>query len=127
MKLLYTLLFLTFLALFCLATFVRADPPRVTIVAHLDTIECRVPVDSLNVWLDVIVEDITGSGFDLKDNPQDRTSFSIDLPKPLSCPLNDGVDVDQGFVRAACELTFYDLLHGKMHVDSARTNLACGQ
>ena len=100
-----------------------SDPPRVSILATDTQIECHIEPSSLNRWLDLIIEDSTGEGYDLADHP--RPLYSLDIPRPLSCPLSESPADERNFVRAACELQWFDLIRGKMRIDYARTNLVC--
>ena len=96
---------------------VGAQEPAVSIRVLKDAVECHVPHDDLNRWLDIVVEDVTGSGHDLTDTEQ--TTFSLALPDPLYCPFN--VET----ATASCEVMYYDRLLGKMRDVRASAFVAC--
>ena len=96
---------------------VGAQEPAVSIRVLKDAVECHVPHDDMNRWLDIVVEDVTGSGHDLTDTEQ--TTFSLALPDPLYCPFN--VET----ATASCEVMYYDRLLGKMRDVRASAFVAC--
>ena len=96
---------------------VGAQEPAVSIRVLKDAVECHVPHDDMNRWLDIVVEDVTGSGHDLTDTEQ--TTFSLALPDPLYCPFN--VET----ATASCEVMYYDRLLGKMREKRATAFVTC--
>lgn len=96
---------------------IGAEGSRVSIRVLADAVECHVPIDPANRWLDIVLEDVTGSGHDLAE--QEQSTYRLQLPQPLYCPYQADV------ISAFCELDWFDAHAGKMRTVRSDTHLAC--
>src|ERR1700687_5700763 len=93
-KILFAVLFTMALVGTMVLTALRlgAAEPRVSIRLHHttigDSIECHVPIDSLNRYLDILIEEVSGEQRDLRD--QNISSYVMEITRLLSCPWREG-------------------------------------